>query len=450
MATTTNFGWETPDDTDLVKDGALAIRTLGSAIDTSLVDLKGGTTGQVLSKTSNTDMDFTWVTSDDANAIQNAIVDAKGDLIAASAADTPARLAVGNNGETLVADSSATTGLRYNPQNALANPVINGGFDIWQRGTSISLAASAGTTYTADRWCTQTGANQASTVSRQVTGDTTNLPNIQYCVRYQRNSGQTGTGTMTFLTAFETTNSLPLAGKAVTLSFYARSGSNFSSASSILGVKLDSGTGTDQQPFSGYTGAATVGSANVTLTTTWQRFVVTGTVGATATELNVQFFFTPVGTASTNDFYEVTGVQIDLGTYTASSAPTFRRSGGTLAGELQAAQRYYYRLKADAASRGLSAGMAYSTGFAWMHFNFPVEMRTRPTALEQSGTAGDYQMWKADSTKQVCTAVPVYDGMTTTRLAFFYTTTGSGLVAGNATYVESVNSNAFLGWSAEL
>ena len=59
MATTTNFGWETPDDTDLVKDGALAIRTLGSAIDTSLVDLKGGTTGQVLSKTSNTDMDFT-------------------------------------------------------------------------------------------------------------------------------------------------------------------------------------------------------------------------------------------------------------------------------------------------------------------------------------------------------------------------------------------------------
>lgn len=113
MATTTNFGWETPDDTDLVKDGALAIRTLGSAIDTSLVDLKGGTTGQVLSKTSNTDMDFTWVTSDDANAIQNAIVDAKGDLIAASAADTPARLAVGTNGQILTADSTTATGLKW-------------------------------------------------------------------------------------------------------------------------------------------------------------------------------------------------------------------------------------------------------------------------------------------------------------------------------------------------
>jgi hypothetical protein len=60
MATTTNFGWETPDDTDLVKDGAAAMRTLGGAIDTSLVDLKGGTTGQYLKKNSNTDMDFVW------------------------------------------------------------------------------------------------------------------------------------------------------------------------------------------------------------------------------------------------------------------------------------------------------------------------------------------------------------------------------------------------------
>lgn len=64
MATTTNFGWTTPNDTDLVKDGASAIRTLGSAIDTSLVDLKGGTTGQILSKASNTDLDYTWITND--------------------------------------------------------------------------------------------------------------------------------------------------------------------------------------------------------------------------------------------------------------------------------------------------------------------------------------------------------------------------------------------------
>lgn len=62
MANTTNFGWETPDDTDLVKDGAAAMRTLGNAIDTSFVDLKGGTTGQILSKASNTDLDYSWIT----------------------------------------------------------------------------------------------------------------------------------------------------------------------------------------------------------------------------------------------------------------------------------------------------------------------------------------------------------------------------------------------------
>lgn len=60
MASTTNFNWTTPDNTGYVKDGALAIRTLGSAIDTTLVNLKGGTTDQVLKKASGTDMDFVW------------------------------------------------------------------------------------------------------------------------------------------------------------------------------------------------------------------------------------------------------------------------------------------------------------------------------------------------------------------------------------------------------
>ena len=64
MPTTTNFGWTTPADTDLVKDGALAIRTLAGGIDTSMVGLKGGTTGQILSKTSGTDMAFTWINND--------------------------------------------------------------------------------------------------------------------------------------------------------------------------------------------------------------------------------------------------------------------------------------------------------------------------------------------------------------------------------------------------
>lgn len=61
--TTTNFGWDIPQSTDLVKDGATAIALLGQDIDTALVDLKGGTTGQVLKKTSNTDLDLEWGTA---------------------------------------------------------------------------------------------------------------------------------------------------------------------------------------------------------------------------------------------------------------------------------------------------------------------------------------------------------------------------------------------------
>jgi hypothetical protein len=102
-----------PSPTDLVTDLPADFEVFGQAVATSMADLLGGTTGQVLSKTTNADMDFTWVTTDDTNAIQNAIVDAKGDLIAATAADTPARLAVGTNGHVLTADSTEATGIKW-------------------------------------------------------------------------------------------------------------------------------------------------------------------------------------------------------------------------------------------------------------------------------------------------------------------------------------------------
>jgi hypothetical protein len=88
MATTTNYSWTTPDDTSLVKDGAAAIRSLGSAIDSTVFTNAG-------------------------NAINKTIVDAKGDIIAATAADTVARLAVGANDTVLTADSTTATGLKW-------------------------------------------------------------------------------------------------------------------------------------------------------------------------------------------------------------------------------------------------------------------------------------------------------------------------------------------------
>ena len=155
MANTTNYNWETPDDTDLVKDGAAAIRTLGSSIDTTTKALNPsttlgdieyrsstantntrlaiGTTGQVLTVAGGVP---TWATSDDANAIQNAIVDAKGDIIAATAADTPARLAVGANGTVLTADSAETTGLKW------ATPAGGGGGMTLISRTAFSNVAS--------------------------------------------------------------------------------------------------------------------------------------------------------------------------------------------------------------------------------------------------------------------------------------------------------------------
>jgi hypothetical protein len=370
--TTTNFGWDIPQSTDLVKDGATAIAALGQDIDTALVDLKGGTTGQVLAKASNTDLDYSWVAQDDSNAIQNAIVDAKGDLIAASAADTPARLAVGANGETLVADSSTTTGLRYQTGVNL-NGVINGGMDIWQRGISFAIPSST-YTYTADRWIGlrfSTGA----TVSQQ----TASLDGFQYSARVARDSGNSGLGIIYFGYNLETADSYKYAGKTVTLSFWAKAGADFSSASSALSVVWASGTGTNQKQMDGFTGSSSLANSSVTLTTLWQRFSFTAAVPSNSTQQGFQFNYTPVGTAGVADNFEVVGVQLEFG----SVATNFKRAGGgTIQGELAAAQRYYYRQSASQVYASFSNwASAYTTSIVdnWL-ISFPVTMRVPQTS----------------------------------------------------------------------
>jgi hypothetical protein len=266
-----------------------------------------------------------------------------------------------------------------NPINSLQaagkNAVLNSDFSIWQRGTSITMSSTA---YTADRWNGYRSV-AGGTVTRQATGDTTNLPNIQYCSRVSRDSGNTATTSLYFGQSVETSNAIPYAGKAITFSFYARKGANYSPTSSALIAGLYSGTGTDQNNTTGsYTGFATVAENTATLTTTWQRFTYTGTFAATATEFCVQFAMAPTGTAGAADYFEVTGVQIELG----STATTFSRAGGTIQGELAACQRYYQKTL----SKIKQVGYNTASGEMNVWFAFPVYMRISPSVSATTET----------------------------------------------------------------
>jgi hypothetical protein len=204
----------------------------------------------------------------------------------------------------------------------------------------------------------------------------------------QRNSGQTLTAAVNYIQTLETMDSVRFAGQTVTFSFYARAGANFSAASSALSVNVYSGTGTDQNVIYTMTGGAAVIATTKTLTTTWQRFTATGTVSASATQLGFWFAYTPVGTAGVNDYFEVTGVQLELG----SVATTFKRSngaGGTIQGELAACQRYYWRSTADATAlyKYFAWGAAASTTVVGFLVTNPVVMRATPTVLEYANLA---------------------------------------------------------------
>jgi hypothetical protein len=186
----------------------------------------------------------------------------------------------------------------------------------------------------------------------------------------------TTTNTNYFGQNFETVNSIPFTGKIVTLSFYARAGANYSSASSALTATLANGTGTDQNYLTGaYTGPNSIISSAVTLTTTWQRFTASGTVPTNSTEMAIQFSNVPVGTAGANDYFEVTGVQIDVG----SVALPFRTYAATIQGETSACQRYYISYTSSDGS--LTSGFATGTTNAYRYGVYlPTSMRTTPSA----------------------------------------------------------------------
>jgi hypothetical protein len=267
--------------------------------------------------------------------------------------------------------AAATTDLSQYPNmtttsiSGFRNAIINGGMDVWQRGSGGIVPTSA-QPYSADRWESYRAGYAAGLAVYRPSGPT----GIQYSARVQRDAGNTSTASIAFGQPIETSNSIRFRGKTVVLSFYARSGANFSSASSLLSVFLSTGTGTDQNFRNGFTGRVDVISNSATLTTSWQRFTYTGTIGSGISQVGVQFSYTPVGTAGAADHFEITGVQLEEGTI---ATPFEQRPIGT---ELSLCQRYF-QIYVDPPLRGVSAG---GTLVARTGMILPTPLRVAPSS----------------------------------------------------------------------
>lgn len=323
------------------------------------------------------------------------------------------------------------------------NGALNSSFNVWQSGTSTTWVSNNSQYYPADRW-QAFSATTDRTFTRQTTSDTTNLPNIQYCGRFQRTSGNSNTSAMALQQNWESVNSVPYAGKTVTYSFYARKGANFSGASSLLDAKVLSGTGTDQNIiFPGYTGNVAVISQSATLTTTWQRFQYTGIVPTNSNELCLQFGYTPVGTAGAADYFEVTGVQLEVGNQASPYAP----ATPTYATELAACKYYFRRYGGNHTFEAFGVAQADSITAANLVFQFETGMRTSP--IGSYGSAANFAACNAAGAGLTVTSIS--SNVLTKTSAGLILAVSAGLVAGNASFIRANNSlSATIDFSAEL
>jgi hypothetical protein len=321
--------------------------------------------------------------------IASTIADAKGDLIVGTAADTVARLAVGSDGETLVADSSTATGLRYTENYAAGkNKIINGDLAINQRAFTSTTTSSI---YGFDRWQfvfsggTVTHSAQTFTAgTAPVTGyEATNFARVV-------TASQSAAGDFAaFLQKIEDVRTL--ANQTATISFWAKA----STGTPKIGLAIDQQFGTG--------GSAGVVTAvqDVTISSSWARYTATvtfpsvsgKTIGANSS-VNVDFFtscganlsaYTSIGIQ--NVTIDIWGVQVEEG----SVATAFQTATGTLQGELAACQRYFLGLSSALnVYTNFGVGVYGTSTIAQIMVPLPVTMRVQPSI--SVGTVGNYSV----------------------------------------------------------
>jgi hypothetical protein len=186
----------------------------------------------------------------------------------------------------------------------------------------------------------------------------------------------------------------------------------------------------------------TISSGTFTVTSSLANYSAQIVVPAAATT-GIEILFT-VG-AQTSGTWVIGNAQFEQSSTVATSFDY--RPYGT---ELQLCQRYYYRTTAVAAASRFALGLSTSTTGGDILLNFPVTLRTSPTALEQTGTASDYRVVNGSGSEIACSSVLVFN-VATPNCASVNFTVASGLTAGQATLLlANTSAVAYLGWSAEL
>jgi hypothetical protein len=259
------------------------------------------------------------------------------------------------------------------------NFLINGDMRIAQRATSYTLTTSI-VFGLVDRFAFFSGTASSGVVSQVAAS----LDTFQNAVKFQRNSGSTATGAIGCIQAIETTNSLPMQGLPVTLSFYAKRGANFSGSGNAIRVFVGTGTGTDQSTtsFGAWTNQAFPINTTQAITTTWTRYTFTATLSSSATQVGIQIDYVPTGTAGADDSVYITGLQLEVG----SVATPYERQ--IYSDQLAQCQRYYEKSDNLVSYVGTRSIVGISPVYA-QGFSFIVPKRAAPTVVlyDRSGTA---------------------------------------------------------------